>query len=368
MRILILSNIPPGAVGGAEVQARRLAEQWAAAGHQVTVAGFANTEERAPNLHVTRLSTWRRFRLTRGLSYGLSVFLYLWRTRGQFDVIYCRFLGEAALCASVAKPVLRLRSPIVACPAASGEGGDAAWLRRLPLTKLWVSLLRSHVDRVNVLSPAVARELEELGMDPSRFTEIPNGVCIGEQRRMRTQQGRILMFVGRLAHQKGLDILCRALLEVEARERPLKVVLIGDGPERERLLEQIRADAPAAQIEFRGQMDNRQAVEALRDADAFVLPSRYEGMPGALLEAMAAGLPAIVTRCGPEGIIDISCGWICEPGDASSLTRAVQQMIDSSDEQLFQMGARAREIAAEKYSIEVSAQRYLQLFDSVTSG
>ena len=135
-------------------------------------------------------------------------------------------------------------------------------------------------------------------MEP-RIEPIPNGVpipAIPWQRRSDWRAAPRVMFVGRLAPEKGLDTLIDAWPEVLSRYSEARLILIGEGPLRLMLEERVRrlgmTLGPDQTVELPGATTD--PTKTLREADLFVLPSREEGMSIALLEAMATWYP---TRC-----------------------------------------------------------------------
>ena len=134
-------------------------------------------------------------------------------------------------------------------------------------------------------------------VDVDRFRPIPE---------IKRQVGR-LMFVGRLEDQKNPSLLLDALVGLDG----VKLTVVGDGPLRPSLEEQARRLKLC--VEFRGTVDHVILPELLNRSEAFVLPSRYEGTPKALLEAMACGVPVIATRSpGITGVVaHDQNGYLC---------------------------------------------------------
>lgn len=137
-----------------------------------------------------------------------------------------------------------------------------------------------------------------------------------------------LLFVGSLHHrQKGPDVLLRAVRALQAAGLDIELTMIGDGPERPGLERLAGELGIAARIRFAGAFSERRMImELLREAHLFVLPSRAEGLPKALVEAMAVGLPCISTPVG--GIPEImDAGDLVPPGDHEALARAIERCL-----------------------------------------
>lgn len=147
--------------------------------------------------------------------------------------------------------------------------------------------------------------------------------------------GRHVIAMGRLDEQKGFDLLLRAFAECRARRPDWKLTILGDGDERQRL------EALAQQLGitpyFRLPGTVADPTPALRAADLFVLSSRFEGFPNALLEAMALGLPVIATDCasGPGRIVrnDVD-GLLVPSDDAPGLAAAMAALMDDEPRRL----------------------------------
>jgi glycosyltransferase involved in cell wall biosynthesis len=162
-----------------------------------------------------------------------------------------------------------------------------------------------HADGAVAVSAGLVDPLVRHGADPTRVRVVRNGIDLEAARRRTEQQpvpadvdDRCVVVSGRLAHQKGIDVLLRAHAEVVGRE-PHRVLLINDGPEEAELRRLAEELGVSDTVEFRGAVPNPLAYVAR--AGLFCLPSRHEGLPLALIEAVALGAPCIAADCA-EGI------------------------------------------------------------------
>jgi glycosyltransferase involved in cell wall biosynthesis len=201
-----------------------------------------------------------------------------------------------------------------------------------------------------------------------RTAVIPNGVDFAALDREaakppapplpRLRPGVFLMLVpATLAWRKGQDVLLDALARLETRRShpisPLAVWLAGDGPERAALLSQIAACGLSESVHLLGSRPD--VFGLMRLADAVVLPSRHEGHPLALLEAMALDRPAIATAVGgiPEIIDHGRTGLIVPPNDAGALAAAIERL--RSDPGLRRrMGVAAAEVIRTHFDVRGS--------------
>lgn len=176
--------------------------------------------------------------------------------------------------------------------------------------------------------------------------------------------GVTLIMVARFAPPKDHLLLLQALVEVKGHWR---LLLVGDGPTRLHVQEAAVDLGLADRIEFLGLRDD--IDELLAGADVFILPSKWEGLPLSILEAMRAGLPVIATDTGgvAEAVTDGVTGYLTPPGDIVKLSERIQQLI-SSPELLAGMALAARRRYEDDFRIEIMVRKtvavYRQLIDA----
>ena len=193
---------------------------------------------------------------------------------------------------------------------------------------------------------------------------IPNGVSPGEfdvPRPAANGLGRYVFAAGRLVEQKAFDTLLRGLARSELGGR--RLVVAGDGPER-RALERLAGEL-GVDVSFVGVVGRERLVELMRGADLFAFPSRYEAFGIALLEAMAAGTPAVAARVGgiPEFATDGENALLVPPDDEHALAAALTRL--ASDDALRERLAAGGRACAEGLSWERIAPRYVTLYRRV---
>ncbi|MDP1831450.1 MAG: glycosyltransferase family 4 protein [Geothrix sp.] len=186
----------------------------------------------------------------------------------------------------------------------------------------------------------------------ARGVVIPNPVPPPPPRSRETPRkgsGLCIVSLGRLSPVKGFDVLVTAFAKATARVPHWRLDVWGEGPERKPLEQMVSALGMAGQIQFRGITDR--PFDILRGADLFVLPSRAEGFPNALVEAMACGLPVISTRFGGAAmdiIVDGSNGLLVPPGEPQALADALVRLMVDPHERA-RLGERAPEVV-ERFS------------------
>ena len=198
--------------------------------------------------------------------------------------------------------------------------------------------------------------LDDLGPDGPPVVAIPNAVPDVPLGPGNPAAHRIIA-VGRLVDQKGFDMLIKAFTAVTAGQPDWTLDIYGRGYRRERLAASIAAAGLEREVHLRGATDR--LGEAMRDASIFVLSSRHEGFPIALLEALAAGLAVVSFDCptGPREILsDGVTGLLVPAADVDALARALDRVM--GDEALRRRLAAAAPTAVRPYSREAIGRRW----------
>lgn len=213
-------------------------------------------------------------------------------------------------------------------------------------------------DRVVVTTPDVGEYLRGVhGLDPRRIRVVPNHVDVDLFAPDPTEpkEKGLLLFVGRLSPEKNLPLLVEAAAQLPG----VRLQIVGDGVERSRLAALV--DARGVRAEFVGTIDNAQLPRLLNRAEVFVLPSRYEGHPKALIEAMACAVPVVGTDV--SGIRDVirhgETGWLCPP-DAGGLAEGLRTLLNDGALRA-RLGASARADVTRAYSLDAVTRRELDV-------
>jgi len=363
--------------GGAERQAQRIAETLAAQGWRMSILtkrlqGMQRRETingvRVRRIWTSELHGPQSLFLALGLLFSL-----LPGPRGQ--VVHLNEMYRDIVPALIARRFRRC--PIAIRVACGGAYGDVARLQVIPAGKLMLRLAR-RADAIISLSAQITSELVEYGFQRERIVEIPNGVdtqrftpaTASEKLELRRalglpQEGPLVIFIGRLQPQKGVETLLHAWKDVQPSNPSAHLLLVGQGPERAKL-EKLAADLePGASIHFLGQLEP--VLPYLRASDVFVLPSFFEGLSNALLEAMACGLPVVSTTIGGTAEVirpDVD-GLLVEPGDAPALAASLRRVLGDTT-LARQLGEQARRRAEADYTAERSLARYAALYARLT--
>jgi glycosyltransferase involved in cell wall biosynthesis len=224
------------------------------------------------------------------------------------------------------------------------------------------------MDAVVVVARRLRAVVLAAGVAPERVHVVENGVR-ADRVREAAAAGRevlrhawgftagdvVLLGLGRLSPEKGYDVLLEAVAAL-SRDLAVRLVLVGDGAARGDLERRARGSDLAGRVRFLGWRDDPWAC--LGAADMLVQPSRREGLPVALLEAMAVGLPVVATRVGAVGEVldDGHVGRLVEPGDAGALAHAIGDLVaDATDRRA--LGERARERVDAHYDAATQTRR-----------
>jgi colanic acid/amylovoran biosynthesis glycosyltransferase len=202
-------------------------------------------------------------------------------------------------------------------------------------------------------------ELVHCGVDLARFPLRDSG---------ERDPDRILC-VASLSAKKGHAVLLDAVSQLAIHRPGLVLELVGEGPEREPIVRRARALGVAERVRLLGSLSWEEVRARLGRAGVFVLPSirlasgRMEGIPVALMEAMASGVPVVSTRLSgvPELVRDGETGMLVEPGDPTGLARAVATLLDD-DELATRLALNARQLVERSFSLTHEAQRLGDLF------
>ena len=236
----------------------------------------------------------------------------------------------------------------------------------------WARWALRRADRAVGCSDGVSRAMREhLRLDPERVCTLRNLVDlerISERAREPLPipagpEGFTVVHAGRFCEQKNQALLIQAFSRL--RGLPAQLWMLGEGPLEARLRERARALGVEGQVHWLGFQAN--PYPFLRAADCFALSSDHEGLPNAVIEAMACGTPVVSTRCpyGPEELIDDGISGLLTPvGDAAALGSALEALFRDR-ERAGRLGRAARERAERSFDTARVCAAYADLFEAV---
>jgi glycosyltransferase involved in cell wall biosynthesis len=236
----------------------------------------------------------------------------------------------------------------------------------------------NHLDRMALkrfpglaaVSDSVAQRLLASGVSARKIRTIANGIDVQTFERARPSPAlnfdgsKVVGMVARLDLQKGFEYLLRAARELCGAFPELKVVIVGEGPDRNEIENMIRRLGLQTNVILTGQHSDMPSIYAA--LDVFVLPSLNEGLPMTILEAMAASRPVIATRVGaiPKVIQDGETGLLVDPADSDGLRNALARLLNDSD-LCCRIGSAGHDWVSRNYTSEAMALKYRQMYDEV---
>ena len=374
MRILILNSEYPPIGGGAGNASAHIAAQLERIGHSVVVVtaqfGTLPAQESRGGITVYRVPALRR-RQDRStpleqIAFILSASFWTLRLAPRFkpDVTLAFFGIPSGVVAWLLKKLYRI--PYIV----SLRGGDVPGFRPYDFQlyhRLMAPFLRviwKNAARIVANSNGL-RQLAS-AFDPRyQIPIIPNGIDLQSYRSTdRDWSFPRLLSVGRVVHQKGLDLAMRALGGLKQLTWEWRIA--GDGPQMQILQSLAKELGIADRVQFLGWQSSEQLIESYKQANVFLFPSRHEGMPNAMLEAMASGLPIIATCIAgsEELVLDDKTGYLVPSEDIESLQTALKKLL-SDPARREQMGYASRAHAEANYSWESTARQYALLLEKV---
>lgn len=225
-------------------------------------------------------------------------------------------------------------------------------------------------DAIIVVSSALAEDVRESVMLKNSIYTIYNPIVLPDYSSLIEQKiifpwsdNKIptFVFVGRLAKVKRVDLLLEAFKQIQ-QKKPCRLLILGDGPEREFILDFIAKNNLNSICHLAGQQNN--PLPWIKKADALVLSSDYEGFGNVLVEAMACGTQVIATNCpsGPAEILDNGrYGQLVPVNDSHALANAMKKVLDKQ----FYVSTDQLQKRANEFSLEKSVHQYLNVIDTV---
>lgn len=341
MNVVFATGIFPPDIGGPATSVSMLAEAWAAEGHRVSVVTYSDVgDDGVPRAYkVRRISraqpAWRRY-----FAYAKA----LWEETRAPGPVFAQDAVASGLPALVVSSFRRRKLVLkvvgdFAWEHAQVQEGYAETLERFQkdwrlAPRLWLlRALQRRVARaagmVIVPSRYLAGVVKGWGVPESRVAVVYNGTRpIGEGKPIERRPRRIVA-AGRMVPWKNLDVPIKAMTKILARVPDAELVIVGDGPEGDRLRSLARAPMIRGKVSFAGRMSREDLGALLAGSGVFVLPSSYEGFSHQLVEAFMCGTPTVASRAGgnPELVEDGKNGLLVAPGDVDGLADAVVRLL-----------------------------------------
>ena len=352
------------------MQLRMLARQWAATGHEVTIlTGHWNSAwARDEMVEGYRVIRWpvTQIRFLGTVRFVWQIQDWLARNESAFDVVMVSMLKHAAW--GAARVARAKRFPLFLKSWGAGKSGDMAWQEK---GRMGLVIRRGtrHVDGILSPSLAVTEELASAGYE--RIHPVPNGVPIppeiwqaDETPKHRQSLGlpnrRTIMTTGRLSPEKGLRDLVEAMPLILRQCPDVQLVMVGEGPQREELTRRCQELSITDRVLMPGAVEN--VEPSLRGADLYVLPSHFEGLSVALLEALVLGVPTTASdTLANLGILPEEQLPLFPVQSPVKMSKAVVSLLGNESRQQGAIQTR-RAMTSDRFGIAAVAAQHIDIF------
>jgi teichuronic acid biosynthesis glycosyltransferase TuaC len=308
-----------------------------------------------------------------GCLHSVSLFFSLYKKicrmhrERKIDLINVHWVFPEGIAAVWISRILKI--PIVV----SAHGCDINLYTTFRFRRPQIKSTLKHSDKVTAISRAQKQVIENLGIDAAKVRVITNGVNTEKfeitprsecRRRLGLQQEKnIILYIGRLEEEKGLEYLISAVekLDKEIQART-KIAIVGDGTLRKSLENEITRRGLVDNFTFYGEREHHEIPLWFGASDLFCLPSKREGCPNVVLEALASGIPVVASKVGAiPDVVNENSGILFEAGDVHKLTESL--------ENAFKLDWQREEIrqSISHMSWEKTAEAYSQVFSGLIS-
>lgn len=334
MHILVATGPYPPDIGGPATYSRLLEVALPKAGIAATVVPFARV---------------RRYpKVVRHIAYFFILARILWSSK--VDVVYAMDPVSVGLAARVAAWIFRKKFILKMVGDYAWEQGTQRFGFTGTLEEFQTASLPFFVRLLRMFERAVARSalkvvvpskyladiVRQWGVPANKIEVIYNGIAIGDVgsreiiRGLLHFEGTLLISVGRLVRWKGFDTMIRVFARLKKRFKPIKLFIVGSGPDLERLEALASREGVSDDVIFAGPVDREALMRYLRASDVFVLNTSYEGFSHLILETMAVGTPVVTTNIGgnPEALEDNVSGFLVQPNDMTALESRIARLLN----------------------------------------
>ncbi|HWE51147.1 MAG TPA: glycosyltransferase family 4 protein [Bryobacteraceae bacterium] len=345
--ILLVTNSYLPIMGGSEIEAQRVSQALIRRGHRVQILCPGGPPMPAVSRWTddcgipVRIFGNRAPARIRGHVFAWRVVWALLSEARTYDLVYFLMPGlQVALGSLMAR---LLGKPFIMKFSGSNE---VRRMKNSTVGRLQLRVLDKWAGSIMVLNPGMMLEAAECGLQRSKLLWMPNPVDLdefrppapGERAALRAKFGipaeaDVVLFVGRLAPEKELPSLVKGFEKIAAQHERAMLVLVGDGPCRGELETLAGKLIQQGKIRFTGAVASSAVHQWVQIADVFSLVSSLEGLPVSLIEAMAAGLPAVVSDIpANRQLIDPGIqGLVVEPKNAEAIGSALSAVLENPE-------------------------------------
>lgn len=354
---LFVTLFPPKWLAGTEIASCNIAKNLAKKGHEVHVItsldeGFQENEIKY-NFYIHRID-FKKIRFIGVVFFWYHIFLEIKRINP--DVVHIQGITLPGLLSKIF-----LKKPYVVW----GQGSDI-YIPNL-FTKLISKTVLQNASTVIALSEDMKIKMNTV-CKREDIVILPNGIELDNFKDISSQKQhnkteKTIIFVGTLRHVKGVKYLIKAMKIINEKSRDTNLIIIGDGPDRDKLETLIQELNLQNCIHFVGKVSNKEIPEYMAQADIFALPSLSESFGIVNIEAMASGLPIVTTNVGglPEIVINTENGFVVEPKNPEVLAEKILLILKNND--LRERISKNNLIKAKDYSWNNVVKKLIQIFE-----
>ncbi len=378
--LMIIAQYYP-VIGGAEIQAKRISEYLVKKGFPVSVITVKKNQnlksyERVNGVEIHRLKFLKIPKFGKYLLLIHEFFYLLWKGR-DFDVFHChQGLGFSSIGVLVAKI---LKKPVIVKISNTGERFDLNVLRKTYLPGVIFCKFIKLADRIIYLNEEMKEELIKSGVNEKKLLKIPNGIdtekfrVISEEEKTKFKKQLdideklpVLIYTGTLQKKKNLNTLIKVAEILKNQGEKFKLLIVGDGGEREVLEKEVEEKNLGDFVLFKGKQEKIEKF--LFASDIFILPSFVEGLSNALLEAGSCGLCCVVSDIpGNREVVENGVnGFLVSPFDVNGFVQKIKVLIDNKDLRK-KIGYKIREKIEEKFSLQKIVCSYIAIYKELMS-
>lgn len=364
MKIAVIIDTWFPHIGGGQINAWEISRRLASKGLQIDIITRNNGQDNlAPikNLQVIKLG--RRadpFDNFSKLAFLTKSFLYVyWR---DYDLVHAH-----AFLPGLAARLLMVFKSIPAIFTVHGTSISTDLLN--PFSRFLEKFILNEIHYSAQIT--VSRDFLKIKNINKNKYYVPNGVDIDRFDNVNVSKAKqpTMIFVGRLHPQKNLTTLILAITQVKKEIPDIRLRIVGNGPQREKINKLIKQQSLESNIELLGEIGGSSLVKFYKSSHLFILPSIYEGQPLTLLEGWAAKLPVVVTKTGDCQFL-VKNGHngylINNPHDTNEIARVINKALISKS--LEKLGLNGYNLVKENFSWEKSAKSTLALYKQMLHG
>lgn len=348
--------IYPESMGGGSIHVHEISKQQAEMGHNVTVVTSDRGNSTLPRVEKRAGYTIRRYDelfTPFGNSFTPGVANVLKSAKSEYDIVHAH--SHLSFLSNVAAFFSRIgNAPFVITNHGIQSQTAPDWVQQLYLPTVGRFTFNS-ADRVFTYSREEQDRLRSLGITVP-ISVIHNGVdCSQFAPEEGANESLQLLFIGRLLESKGPHLLVAIFDELQSEYPELRLKIVGQGPMKNELLENISDRGLDGYIDLVGEVPNNMLPDFYNESSVFVLPTSREGVPRTILEAMACGTPVVSTNL-PQVRSVVDDGGVVVEREIDSLTTVICNLLESPDRRV-KMGKRGRNRVLNNYSWQETVRK-----------